>query len=501
MLVGPFVEANQVQQGQPVEVAASDRVVFALLEYIYGDQPQVELEDSLELLHLADAYNLPELAAAIEAGLRASLDSAPVTTALKVLQLTQDLHDLKVACEEKVAANFETCIDMADFLEFSAGQLGRILRRDDLKVSQEEVVVKGLFKWFNKSKDRCLYGGALLHHIDFQALAASNLIRLQHLCAGPIGLDLQREVGDALDFHKKRSSANTPEAFRPKRPCLRHWSPDLGASSQAPQKVLPCAWSMCCHEGSIYCATYDGSYLSSILRWKPGDAESQTVAGTGARVNGVDDLGLTCRVSVSPDGNIFVADRHHGRLLSFENGSGNVVLNDVDVQSVFCSQSGAVYVLIQGGTAVEKVVGATLHTVISSDDLPAELQFESYALFVTKDEVIYLLDQRKSRVLRLEPGEAEPVVLGEPPNNESSSLQGLFVTQKEKIYVADFTQRKVWALQPADAPWTEVLTCPGEMKPLDVLVQGGSLYVSMGFGNETTAGVYEYLFPPELQLG
>lgn len=71
-----------------------------------------------------------------------------------------------------------------------------------------------------------------------------------------------------------------------------------------------------------------------------------------------------------------------------------------------------------------------------------------------------------------------------------------------KIYVADSGQRKVWAFHPGDTAWTEVLVCPGELKPVDVLLQGRSLYVSMfvhcGEANDHAEGVYEYLLPPEL---
>eukprot|EP00438_Fugacium_kawagutii_P000138 Skav223588 [mRNA] locus=scaffold493:2233:3729:- [translate_table: standard] len=498
MLLGSFVEAHQVQQGQPVQIAASNAVVLALLEYIYGGQLQVELEDSLELLPLADAYGFPELAAMIEAELCTALESASVATALKFLRHARDLRELTAKCEKKIATNFETCTDMVDFLELSTGQLGRILRRNDLNVPHEEVVVKGLFNWFNRSKDRGPCLGALLHHIDFQCLSSSNLIRLQQLSAsiGPVGHDLQQEIGDALEVHKKRSAEKTLDAIRPKRTCLQNWSPELGASAQAPQKVLPFATSMCWHDGAIYCATFEHPHHSRILRWKPGDAESQVIAGRGARVNGVNALGRTCEVCVSPEGDMFVADNDNRRLLHFQNGSGSVVLSDFDVHSVFCSPNGAVYVLAQDQRAVEKLVGATLQPVISGNDLPAELQFEAYDLFVTKDEAVYIVDQTNNRILRIKPGEAEPVVLGEAPNVESSDLGGLFVTEEEKIYVADPGQEKVWAFYPGDAAWTEVLTCPVDY----VLVHGRSLYVSMG-ESVASRGVYEYSLPPRLDLG
>eukprot|EP00438_Fugacium_kawagutii_P016412 Skav206432 [mRNA] locus=scaffold295:15128:16633:+ [translate_table: standard] len=478
------------------QAAASEAVVCALFGYVCGGEPQVELEHAFELLHLSDACNLSELALTIEAALHDSLDSAPVTAALKVLQLPQDLRTLKVACEDKVAANFEKCIDLEDFLELEAGQLGRILRRPDLTLSREEVVVKGIFQWRNKSKDRGVNLGLLLQHVDFPSLCKSNLAHLRYLSAsmGPVGFDLERELEDAQQVHKKRSAERIPDAFRPKRRCLQHWSPELGASSQTPRRVLQCARSMCCHDGAIYFATSDHpNHPSTILCWKPADPEGQVIAGRGARVSGVNDLGGHCTVSVSPDGTILVADIKNRRLLSFRNGVGNVVLRNVDVFRS-CSASGVVYILTGDGRTVKKLVGVTLQPVISSDDLPEELEFGAEFFFVTKDEVVYISDSANSRVLRLNHGEAKPVVVGEAPNKESSDLCGLFMTEDEKIYVADAGQRKVWAFHPGDAAWTEVLTCPGALYPMEMQVMGKSLYVSM-------VGVYEYLLPPKLQLG
>ena len=140
LLSGSFLEAERVQKGQPVEIAASKAAVLALLDFFYGGQPEVNLEAGLELLRLAEAYDLPKLAGAIEAGFRASLDSS---AALKILQVAQGLHDLKAACEEKVAEEFEACSRHPDFGKLSSGQLARILKREDLAVSREEEVLKG----------------------------------------------------------------------------------------------------------------------------------------------------------------------------------------------------------------------------------------------------------------------------------------------------------------------------------------------------------------------
>lgn len=51
-LGGSFLEAERVERGQPVEIAASKAAVSALLDYV---QPAVNLESGLELLRLAEA--------------------------------------------------------------------------------------------------------------------------------------------------------------------------------------------------------------------------------------------------------------------------------------------------------------------------------------------------------------------------------------------------------------------------------------------------------------
>ena len=154
LLSGSFLEADRVKKNQPVEIAASKGAVTVLLDHIYGGEPEVPVEAGLELLRLAEAYDLPLLAAAIEAGLRASLDS---TNALQILQETQGLHSMRDACEEKVAEDFEACSQHPEFGKLSAGQLARILKRRDLKVSREEEVLKSIFNWLNISKDRDVF--------------------------------------------------------------------------------------------------------------------------------------------------------------------------------------------------------------------------------------------------------------------------------------------------------------------------------------------------------
>ena len=341
LLGGSFLEADQVQRGQPVEMDASKATLVALLDFIYGGQPELNLEDGIELLRLADRWELSNLAGAIEKGFCASLDSSG---ALRVLEEEYGLDDLKAECEEMVAEDFESCIQQPEFGKLSATQLARILKRSDLSVSREEVVVQGIFKWLTVSKDRNTSLGMLLQLVDFQSVSVENLLRLGRFSlSGPAGGHLQREVRQALRVrHRKRPQSS--DNVQPKRQCLQHWSPDLGASSHAlRQEVLsvPCN-SLCWHDGAIYGTDFRGN----IISWKPGDAatDAQRVVGEGAAVAGINDLGQYCKLAISPSGNLFVKDYDHERFVSFENGYGRVVFDENlladDVAGLFCSPAG-----------------------------------------------------------------------------------------------------------------------------------------------------------------
>ena len=139
---------------------------------------------------------------------------------------------------------------------------------------------------------------------------------------------------------------------------------------------------------------YASDYLrssSSISSWKPGDPAScvRRIAGEGAAVTGINDLGSFCHMSVWPSGEVFVSDMRNQKLLCFHNGSGDLVVGNTDATGMFCSPNGVLYV-VRGGRAVAKVVGLTPKTVIASESLPADMQFETDQVFVTKEEVIFL---------------------------------------------------------------------------------------------------------------
>ena len=505
LLGGPFLEAERVRQKQPVEMDASKVALSALLDYIYDGQPVVPVEVALELLRLAEAYDLPKLASSIEAGICASLDGS---VALQILQEAHGLHSLRDACEDKVAEEFETSSKHPDFGKLSASQLARILRREDLGVSREEEVVNAIFIWNKVSKDRDAFLGMLLQHVRFHSLSIENLLRLGYATLpGQNGDDLQREVAGALTSRKRTQS---PGAFQCKRRRLQHWSPFLGASTASTEasgrEVLPfpCV-SLSWDKGELFAAHFEGR---RILSWKPGDPATSVrpVAGEGAAVTGINDLGHTCYLAISPSGEMFVSDWQNRRLLRFQNGSGDLVVGNTDAKMLSYSPSGVLYVVSGDGRIVAKVVDSTLETVVASEGLPADKQFKANRVFVTKEEVIYLLDNstENRRIWRINPAESlEPVVVVEIPEGRSF-LSDLYVTESGTIYLADNGRGNVLAFHPSSETFTEVLRCPDGSPPVALFVQDRSLYVAMLVprlnGVPRSGRVYEYVLPPELQL-
>ena len=498
LLSGSFLEADRVQRKEPVEIAASKEAVSALLDYIYGGQPEVPLQIALELLQLAEACDLPKLARKLENAIAASInESSNSSAALKVLQEAHGLHALKAACEDKVAQDFETCSQHSDFQKLSASQLARILKRDDLNVIREESVLKCIFSWLKscEKKNDCL--GMLLQHIDFQSFSVENLLRIGRFTSGPQFADLHREVDEAMRLRGKR--AHSSDGFEPKRKCLRHWSSDLGASIGA---CLPKNWwnlacgSLCCHDGAIYVTDYNDG---GIQRLNPGGISLQVIVPKNAEVIGTQKLGPDCRFSISPTGEIFVLDFKNHRLVKFQNGSGNLVCDCSDASALFCSPNGILYVL--QNQKVQKLNGSTLQTVVS---VPKDLNFWATWMFVTKEEVIYLSSHRDTRILRVNPGESsEAVVVAKFGIKSKPELWDLCVTEDGTIYVADRSERKVLAFRPEHATCTEVLQCPSTHRPVAILVQDRSLYVGMvgsNYAGPAAAGVFEYVLPTELQL-
>ena len=371
LLCVPFGEAEQIPQGKPVEIAASGGVVGAFVDYIYGGEPDVATVDAVELLRLAAAYGLPCLAQAVEADLKASLHSR---LALQLLQeaVIWGMPDLRLACEEQVAKDFQQCVCREEFLKLTPKQLQRILQREDLKVSREEVVVQALLKWEKSSEDRQRGMVLMLPHIDFPSLSSSNLHILCQAAQswGPSGADWECEVKEALSLHGRQLSARISSAHRPKRRCLSHWAAGLGAfqkSDRARKKVTPtvknCGYHLAWHQGAFF---FSRREPYQILSCKPGERNLRVVAGESAPINGFNSVQHVGGLAMSPNGEMIVGHcvaYPATQLLSFQDDVGKVLLDVPELEDVCCSPNGVVYVLDADGRRVQKVEGSCLMPV------------------------------------------------------------------------------------------------------------------------------------------
>ena len=511
LLCAPFREAEQIRQGKPVEMAASGGVVGAFVDYIYGGEPDVATVDAVELMRLAGAYGLPCLVEALEADLRASLDSQ---RALQLLHETViwGMPDLRLACEEQVAKDFQQCTLREDFFKLTAKQLQRILHREDLNVSREEVVVEALFKWAKYSEDRQRDLALMLFHVDFPSLSSSNLHVLCHAAQslGSSGADWECDVKEALSLHRKRPSSEVSGAHRPKRRCLSHWAAGLGASQEndrAGKKLTPsvkkCGHELAWHQGAFF---FSRREPSQILSCKPGGENLRVVAGEGAPINGFNRVQNVWGVAMSSNGEMIVGHYDAGfknsQVLSFQDGVGKVLLNVQKLQHVHCSPNGVIYVLDAGHTRVQKVEGSRLMPVVDSKELPEENKFHATCIFVSKQDVLYITDWGNSRILRCTEGTSIPTVVADFGDRGGVELGGLFVTEDERIFVCDCNNDRILITDAGEKVSCSELDVSEHGKPVNLLVQDGSLNVLM---HGETAGatdegwVQQFVLPPKLE--
>ena len=520
LLCAPFREVEQIRQGKPVEMAASGGVVSAFLDYLYGGEPEVTNMDAVEVLRLAGAYELPLLAASVESDLRASLTSQ---LALQLLPeaLLLGLHELQQACEEQIACDFQQCALQEDFQKLSAKQLQRILQREDLNVSREELVVEALFRWSKSSQDKMRDMVLLLAHVDFPSLSTSNLDLLRHAAQslGSWGLHLECDIKEAMAVHKKPSASDVACTHRPKRRCLARWSGDLGAdkgSNLDESRVTPHlnggGWRMVWHRGTFLLVDHlPGEYeqfpFSSqfrIVACKPGDGSFRTVAGQGAPINGVNELTLACYGhAVSPAGELFLISYDDGgetQLLSFQDGVGKVLLRGMEEPQKLCgSPNGVLYLVDKSGERVQKLEGSSWIPLLSTGQLPENQQEKFLSIFASGQETIYII--QGPRVLRLLAGASVPTVVadcGQLRHRDSAFL----VTEDERIFICG-RDKKVWMAKAGEASWSVVCHLSNVQVLCDVLVQGQVLYVLAWHGERVSgisAAVYQYALPPRLEL-
>ena len=567
LLCAPFREAEQIRQGKPIEFPASGGVVSAFVDYIYGGEPDVASTDVVELLSLASKYELPCLAGAVESDLQACLDSQ---LALRLLQesVIRGQPDLRLACEKQIAQDFQQCMVREEFLKLTGRQLQRIIQREDLNVSREEVVVEALLKWQKASKDtdRKKEVSCMLSNIDFPSLSTSNL---QVLCDaaqsfGPTGADWECEVKQALTLHRKRKIKVEEEvwtagktdkfsdktslmkgpktvkhmkrppisqdsrAHRPKRQCLSNWTAGLGASRswdharQVTPTIKNCGSDLVWHQGAFFLSRVDPPHLSpfaplrpfedppQIVSCKPGNTNLnhfpnllRVVAGQGAAINGFNQLQMMRGLAMLPTGEMIVGHGNQDaktQVLSFQNGVGKVLLEVPHLKDVCCSPNGVIYVLHTSGTRVQRVEGSRLTPVVNSEEFGELKRFEASGIFVSKQEVLYISDCLRDRILRFDAENSDLTVVADfddfGDEDDDISLGAVFVTEDERIFVCDLEEKRILIYHEGE---TSELDVSKFGEPLRLSVEDGQLNVLIR-KNTCEGWVHKFALPPKLNV-
>ena len=451
---------------------------------------------------LAGAYGLSILAAEIASAWRASLDGASALKLLPQIWSHDELDDLTLLCEEQLVHNFSECAELEDFAHLTHEQLGRLLQSSDLNVTREEAVLQGVLKWVNASKgDRTAFFGMLLQQVDCPSLSLNSLeqLRLWAQSAGTVGPGLSKSVKSAMQLHRKRQSDGLWEKHSPKRRRLKHWCPDLGADSERNcQAVTP-------HVNSPNFGWHDGAFYiadrvnNRVLRCRPGEMHSQIVAGSGASINGYNELRKPVFVAVSPAGDLFVVDKCHRsfRLLKFANSVGQILLEVPHLRGLVCSPNGVLYVA--DTEKIQRLEGSALTPVI---ELPSKYPRKGTFtfMFATKDD-IYFCGAPDKRIFRFRPGSASPAVVSDFQHEGDVHLHGLHVTEQGKIYVADLKGKRILALNAGETRGVTLeLGLPDEVRPVGVIEHDNSLYILHCDEASNTQPIYRCPLPEALVL-
>lgn len=208
------------------------------------------------------------------------------------------------------------------------------------------------------------------------------------------------------------------------------------------------------HGNAIYVAERGNR---RIVRWPLGAVSGTIVAGSGAAINGINDLGdlngdtVVGTIAITTGVKILVVDCDNSRLLQFGDGRGEVVgegLWQLDNPQAVAVNGDAIYVLDAQGTRVQKLENGIVAVAARMYQFPVN----AINMHVAASGVMYFCEPEENRVRRWEPG-VNSVMTVAGGNGAGSMLHQLdlpiscFVSSSEDIYVSDTNNNRIMKWQ------------------------------------------------------
>jgi len=186
-----------------------------------------------------------------------------------------------------------------------------------------------------------------------------------------------------------------------------------------------------------------------------GAPSGRVVVGTGSTLNGVNDFSDIIDIAIDGNGDLFVLDGQHGRIVRIRDGVGEVVGDgclslDVGTRALYIGSDGSIYFIDEGGSRVQRYhKGITSPVAGGADSGDQAHQLEDAEdIFVTKEGVLYVSDSGNNRIQKWLPGSHSAVTVagGNGKGSRLDQLQhpvGLHVTEDSTIYIADYQNHRV----------------------------------------------------------
>eukprot|EP00913_Durusdinium_trenchii_P005525 g5148.t1 len=210
-------------------------------------------------------------------------------------------------------------------------------------------------------------------------------------------------------------------------------------------------WAVHIHDQALY--IIDGREPCCVLQWPLGALSGRVVVGTGSTLNGVNDFSDIIDIAIDANGDLFVLDGQHGRIVrrrprvtpretprwaAVELVVGDGVLSlDVGTRALYIGTDGSIYFIDEGGSRVQRYYqGMTVPVAGGPESGDGASQLEDAEdIFVTKDGVLYVSDSGNNRIQKWLPGATSGVTVagGHGKGSRCDQLQhpvGLHVTEE-----------------------------------------------------------------------